>query len=53
MKSPVLNALLLFQSLVASPKKRASDTGREERVTSTSGVRVISKLKIPAAFAEK
>jgi len=41
------------ESLVASPKKRASDTGREERVTSTSGVRVISKLKIPAAFAEK
>jgi len=53
MKSPVLNALLLFQSLVAFPKKRASDTGREERVTSTSGVRVISKLKIPAMFAEK
>lgn len=41
------------ESLVASPKKRASDTGREERVTSTSGVRVISKLKIPAMFAEK
>jgi len=53
MKSPVLNALLLFQSLVASPKKRASVTGEEERVTSASGVRVISKLKIPAAFAEK
>jgi hypothetical protein len=49
----MLNALLLFQSLVASPKKRASVTGKEERVTSASGVRVISKLKIPALFAEK
>jgi len=53
MKSPVLNALLLFQSLVASPKERASVTGKEERVTSASGVRVISKIKIPAVFAEK
>ena len=53
MKSPVLNALLLFQSLVASPKKSSSVTGKEERVTSASGVRVISKLKIPAVFAEK
>lgn len=49
----MLNALLLFQSLVGSPKKRASVTGKEERVTSASGVRVISKLKIPAVFAEK
>jgi hypothetical protein len=33
--------------------KRPSITGKEERVTSASGVRVISKLKIPPVFATK
>ena len=48
-----ITAMLSFQSLVAISMKRPSVTGKEERVVTSSGVRVINKLKIPTMFATK